>query len=91
MQHIAVARSAILSDDPIDAAPPVLLADLLAAAEAMAGEEEFLRVDFYCQDGRVLFGECCLYPGSGLDPFRPDTLDLLLGERWSAARSGRPG
>ena len=80
-----------LSDHPINAAPPALLANLLSAAEAMAGDEEFLRVDFYCQEGRLLFGECCLYPGSGLDPFRPNALDILLGARWSAARSGRPG
>ena len=76
-----------LSDDPISAPAPARLADLLAAAEAMAGIEEFLRIDFYCEGGRLLFGECCLYPGSGLDPFRPDALDLALGERWSAARS----
>ena len=76
-----------LSDDPISAPAPARLADLLAAAEAMAGPEEFLRVDFYCEGGRLQFGEYCLYPGSGLDPFRPDALDLALGERWSAARS----
>lgn len=76
-----------LSDDPIKAEAPPRLAEMLAAAEAIAGSEDFLRVDFYCEGGRLLFGECCLYPGSGLDPFRPDALDLALGDRWSAARS----
>ena len=76
-----------LSHDPIAAEAPLKLVELLAAAEAMAGQEEFLRVDFYCEDGQLSFGEYCLYPGSGLDPFRPDALDLALGERWSAARS----
>ena len=76
-----------LSDDPIDSEAPALLAEMLAAAEAMAGSEDFLRVDFYCENGRLSFGECCLYPGSGLDRFRPDALDLALGKRWSAARS----
>lgn len=75
-----------LSNDPIEAAAPSCLAELLAAAEAMAGTQDFLRVDFYCEDGRLWFGEFCLYPGSGLDPFQPDALDLALGERWSAAR-----
>lgn len=75
-----------LSDDPIDAPPPERLADMLSAAEAMAANADFLRVDFYCEGGRLWFGECCLYPGSGLDPFQPDALDLALGERWSAAR-----
>ena len=75
-----------LSDDPIDAPPPSQLAEMLAAAEAIAGDADFMRVDFYCEGGRLWFGECCLYPGSGLDPFNPDALDLALGERWSAAR-----
>ena len=76
-----------LSDDPIAAPPPSRLCEMLAAAEAVAGDTDFLRVDFYCQDDQLWFGECCLYPGSGLDPFRPDALDLMLGARWTAARS----
>jgi hypothetical protein len=75
-----------LSNDRIDAPPPGGLNEMLAAAEAMAGQEDFLRVDFYCEDGQLLFGEYCLFPGSGLDAFRPDTLDRLLGDRWAAAR-----
>lgn len=74
-----------LSDDPVVADAPSRLVQMIAAAEAMAGTEDFLRVDFYCEGDRLWFGECCLYPGSGLDPFRPDSLDLALGERWSAA------
>lgn len=77
-----------LSDNPIPAPPPARLAEMLDAAEAMAGALDFLRVDFYCEGDRLAFGECCLYPGSGLDPFTPDALDLTLGEYWSAARSG---
>jgi hypothetical protein len=77
-----------LSDDPIAAAAPRQLAAMLAAAEAMASDEDFLRVDFYCEDGHLRFGECCLYPGSGLDPFRPDSLDLRLGQHWNDARRG---
>lgn len=79
-----------LSLEPIQAPPPPCLRSLLAAAEALAGGEDFLRVDFYCIEDRVLFGEFCLFPGSGLDPFRPDQLDHRLGEAWiSAAERGR--
>ncbi len=78
-----------LSDDPISAEAPSQLSEMLAAAEAVAGGEEFLRVDFYCERETLKFGEFCLYPGSGLDPFTPDTLDLMLGQYWGAARSGR--
>lgn len=80
-----------LSEDPIPVPPPERLAEMLAAAEAMAGAEDFLRVDFYCEGGALNFGECCLYPGSGLDPFTPDALDVTLGERWSAARLSATG
>lgn len=76
-----------LSDSPLPVRPPARLADMLAAAEAMAGAEDFLRVDFYCEGGALKFGEYCLYPGSGLDPFTPDSLDLALGSRWSVAAS----
>ncbi len=74
-----------LSDDPIAAKAPDCLSQMLAAAEAMAGDEAFLRVDFYCENGALKFGEYALYPGSGLDPFTPDTLDLELGALWSRA------
>ncbi|MEO5707754.1 MAG: ATP-grasp fold amidoligase family protein [Alteraurantiacibacter sp.] len=65
---------------------PTTLAKMLAAAEAVAGERDFLRVDFYEVDGQMLFGETCLFPGSGLDPFDPPELDLLLGRHWAAAK-----
>jgi hypothetical protein len=71
------------------AAPPASLAIMLAAAETLAGEADFLRVDFYEVDGRPLFGEFCLYPGSGLDPFNPVELDQWLGGYWSATGEGR--
>lgn len=72
-----------LSANPIDAKAPKCLPQMLAAAEMMAGDEAFLRVDFYCEDGALKFGEYCLYPGSGLDPFTPDSLDLEFGDLWS--------
>ncbi len=76
-----------LSADPIAAPPPTRLTEMLDAAEAMAGEQDFLRVDFYCEGDKLWFGECCLYPGSGLDPFTPDALDHELGTLWARARN----
>lgn len=75
-----------LSEDPIEAAPPATLAQMLAAAERLAGSRDFLRVDFYEVGGQLWFGEFCLFPGSGLDPFRPAGLDCHLGGLWRAAR-----
>ena len=43
-----------------------------------------LRVDFYEVGGQPLFGEFCLFPGSGLDPFDPVSIDERLGALWAA-------
>ena len=53
--------------------------------KALGQGHDFVRVDFYDVLGQPLFGENCLYPGSGLDPFDPVGLDDILGEKWRAA------
>ena len=75
-----------LSDDPLPNGPPANLARMLGVAERLAAGHDFLRVDFYEVDGRLWFGEFCLFPGSGLDPFQPAALDSWLGACWSASR-----
>ena len=79
-----------LSSDPLPAPPPSHLAEMLEQAERLAVGFDFLRVDFYEVEGRLWFGEFCLFPGSGLDPFQPDSLDARLGVCWSAVRSLTP-
>lgn len=71
-------------------AAPVSLPVMLEAAERLGAGHDFLRVDFYEVDGKPLFGEFCLYPGSGLDPFDPLELDAYLGGLWSAQRTVHP-
>jgi len=66
-------------------ARPASLPDILAAAERLAVGREFLRVDFYDVGGRAMFGEFCLFPGSGLDRFDPPILDEQLGAKWRPA------
>lgn len=65
-----------------DPAAPETLVQMLAAAETLAAGFDALRVDFYEVDGRLLFGEFCLFPGSGLDRFDPPSLDRRLGTLW---------
>ena len=65
--------------------PPRSLSAMIAAAEHLAQGHDFLRIDFYEVEGRPLFGEFCLYPGSGLDPFAADWIDFELGSLWRAA------
>lgn len=71
------------SDDQV--AAPLALKAMLEAAETLARGLPFVRVDFYEVDGRPFFGEFCLYPGSGLDRFAEDWIDLELGALWLAA------
>lgn len=66
-------------------APRSLFA-MLDAAEELAAGFDFLRVDFYEDEGSPRFGEFCLYPGSGLDPFAADWIDLELGRLWHEAQ-----
>jgi hypothetical protein len=68
---------------------PASLEAMLRAAERLAEGHDFLRVDFFERDGRPLFAEFCLYPGSGLDPFDPPELDYWLGAQWSAEHPER--
>ncbi|MDQ3471184.1 MAG: polysaccharide biosynthesis protein [Pseudomonadota bacterium] len=61
---------------------PASLDAMIAASERLGAGHDFLRVDFYEVEGRPLFGEFCLFPGSGLDPFDPVSLDDELGRHW---------
>ncbi|MGI4732461.1 MAG: ATP-grasp fold amidoligase family protein [Janthinobacterium lividum] len=73
--------------DP-DPVRPATLERLIAGAERMARNHEFLRVDCYEVAGRPLFGEVTVYPGSGLLPVEPASLDRHMGELWRQARGG---
>lgn len=76
-----------LSSPTGDADPvaPASLDRMITAAQALASGFDFVRVDFYEIDGEPRFGEMTFYPGSGLDPFDPPELDLMLGRLWAEA------
>ena len=73
----------IRNGHPNAAVPPVKPAhfeQMIALAEALAGDFPQVRIDFYeTPDGRVLFGEYTFYHWSGFVPFDPDQADLELG------------
>ena len=70
--------------------PPATLPAMIAAAEELARPFDFVRVDFYEARGRPLFGEMTFYPGSGLHPIEPASLDFAMGAHWLAAQSPIP-
>ena len=67
------------SNNPIPIPIPSRFAEMKQAAEALAKESRFLRVDFYEVKGDMYFGELTFYPASGFGEFSPDKYNLLLG------------
>jgi hypothetical protein len=43
---------------------------------------DFVRVDLYNVNGRIVFGELTNYPAAGLDPFYPAEFDAVFGSKW---------
>ncbi len=70
--------------DPI---APITINAMTDAAEQLGQQFDFVRIDFYEVDGAPLFGEMTFYPGSGLDPFDPISLDTEMGALWRQALS----
>lgn len=70
--------------------PPASLPAMIEAAEELARDIHFTRIDFYEIQGRPKFGEMTFYPGSGLDPFDPVALDAVMGRMWLRALSTPP-
>lgn len=59
--------------------PPKTLLEMIWAAESLAVDLPFVRVDFYEVEGRCYFGEMTFYPGSGYEKFEPNEWDTILG------------
>lgn len=65
-----------------DPSPPVSLMRMIEGAEVLGRGFDFVRIDFYEVGEQPRFGEMTFYPGSGLDPFDPPELDLMMGALW---------
>jgi hypothetical protein len=55
---------------------------MLAVARVLGKPFDFMRVDLYCEQGEIYFGELTPYPGGGLETFAPLQLDAMLGALW---------
>lgn len=70
---------------PIDPRPivkPASLDLMIYAAEILAEDFPFVRVDFYEIDDAPRFGEMSFYPGSGFERFDPPEWDAKAGALW---------
>lgn len=61
---------------------PENIVDMIKLAEILANPFPFARIDFYNINGRIIFGEITFYPGSGFEPFYPDSFDYELGQKF---------
>lgn len=57
--------------------------DMKSAARALAAGWDFVRLDLYNVDGRIVFGEYTFTPNGGGLRFLPDEWDVWLGRRWA--------
>lgn len=65
------------------------LAQMLALAEKLGVGTDFVRVDLYDVDGRVVFGELTSFPAGGDSPFDPEYFDDVFRQPWQVPRRYR--
>jgi len=58
---------------------PDRLEDMIDCARVISEGFPHVRVDFYLEDGRVIFGECTFFHFSGNQPFDPVEFDYVMG------------
>ena len=55
---------------------------MIQAAEMLADDFAFVRVDFYEVNKQLLFGEMTFFPASGFSPFSPIKYEKVVGAMW---------
>lgn len=59
--------------------------EIIAVAEKLAAPFEFVRVDLYNVDNRIIFSELTFFSGGGMVPFDPPESDIQFGEYFNGA------
>lgn len=65
-----------------DIPKPIQFNKMIEIAERLSSEFPHVRVDFYCIQEKVVFGELTFYNASGYTVFSPDDFDFLMGEKF---------
>ncbi|MBQ8302254.1 MAG: carbonic anhydrase [Clostridia bacterium] len=59
---------------------PDKLSEMLSIAETLSRDFPAARIDLYCIEGKIYFGEITFFPWSGYMDFTPDSFDFELGK-----------
>ncbi|WP_258039077.1 ATP-grasp fold amidoligase family protein [Microbacterium sp. Ru50] len=68
---------------------PAHLDEMISIAERLGEGTDFVRVDLYDVDGRVVFGELTSFPAGGDSPFDPESYNTEFGRPWTVPRRYR--
>lgn len=86
-QHLALSAGPPWADP--EPAPPARLAEMIELAERLGVETDFVRVDLYDVNGRIVFGELTSFPAGGDSPFDPESFNEEFGRPWTVPRRYR--
>ena len=62
---------------------PPMLNEMKRVAEMLSEDFPYVRVDLYCIDNKIYFGEMTFYPWSGYVSYFPDSFDFELGNKFN--------
>ena len=69
-----------------EVAKPLHFDRMLNIAKILSDEFDFLRVDMYNIEGRIVVGELCCYPAACRGPIEPAAWDLQMGKYWKSKK-----
>lgn len=64
---------------------PENLSEMLLVASKLSSDFDFVRVDLYNIKGKIYFGELTFTPVAGFLKFKPESWDMILGQKWVKA------
>lgn len=70
-------------------AKPTALTEMIEVAQRLGTDTDFVRVDLYCIEGRVVFGELTSFPAGGDSPFDPEHFNEEFGSHWTVPHAYR--
>jgi hypothetical protein len=86
-RHLPLSGGPAWADPPQEAPDP--LREMVAIAEHLAADTDFVRVDLYLLPERIVFGELTSYPAGGHSPFHPQEWNAVFGSHWTVPRRYR--